>query len=581
MTIKNKILLSYVMLLIVPLSAITLIYYVKSKNIIEEKSIEQFHTVSELANQQFDQYFTDIENLSMNVLKSTTVQKHLREPLAPYGEWTQEDFQREIEMKRFLRGIYELKPGISSIILYGYNGQNYYYHPINRWDNGYDGWRESWVRETVEKEGAWVLSGKREEKQLYPQYNFPPEQVVTFSRLIKDLKSFSPLGVLAINVDISTLEQLAGVNTGDNQLIIYDQKGRLVVSSEGLNKDVQEGELLQVSETSPFTNWTSTYYASKEDLIKESKQMRNVAIVVTVALFLMASLLAHFIASGIVKPLRQLRINMKAVEKGEFSLKIDPAVRKNDEVGQLTQSFHQMVAQIDSLVEAIRKQEKQKRMTELSALQARINPHFMYNTLNGMRWVAMMEGNQRLADLITSFVYLLKFSAKNQDDWITLEKELQLLKYYVALMKMRHEQFDIRLEVEEGMEEHLVVPFLLQPIVENAIFHGLIPANRKGWIDVRMYTRDGKNEAVIRDNGVGMSEEKVEALFSPLGKVTREDQLNKIGLRNVHDRLRLQFGTETHLTVESTPGEGTVVYVIWPIVVKEKEGRKDEEYFIS
>ncbi|MBA4496477.1 sensor histidine kinase [Paenactinomyces guangxiensis] len=579
MTIKNKIFLSYVLLLVVPLLVITIVIYWESKGILEKKSIEQFHTVSELANQQFDQYFTDIENLSLNIFQRPIVQKNVSEPVNPGHQRTRDYFDKEIEMMNFLSGIYKLKPGISSIIIYGNNGRNYYYHPKKYWNSAYDGRQEEWFKKTVARDGAWVLSGKRDEKQLYNQYDKRPEEVVTFSRVIKNLETLDPIGVLAINVKVETLEKLAGVNTGSNKLVIYDQEGKPVVASIGLNPRLQGDEVLQVSSVSSFTHWKSTYYASKDDLIRESRQIRNVMILVTVLLLLVASILAHLITSGIVKPLYRLRVKMKAVERGEFHSGEDLFSVKRDEVGELTRGFNHMVNQIGMLVEDIRRQERQKREAELSALQARINPHFMYNTLNGLRFTAMMDGNHRLADLITSFVYLLKFSAKNQDSLITLQKELELLQHYVELMKMRNDQFQFRLKVDERIGNHLVIPFLLQPIVENAIFHGIVPSNQKGLIEVKVSVCDQANVAVIRDNGVGIAEEEQRRLLLPAKQSKQGENFNKVGLSNVYDRLRLQFGASADLKIKSSPNQGTEVRVVWPVIMKEREGQTDVERF--
>lgn len=563
-TIKNKILFSYVLLLIIPLSLVAMVNYIKSANILEEKAVEQFDTVSQLANQQFDQFFIDIDNLSKNIFQSSVVQRHLTQPFVPSNEY----YRGEVEISAFLKRICDLKPDISSIVIYGSNNRNYYYHPKRRWNSSYDGTQEQWYQEAVAKDGAWVLSGPREDRQLYNKFDKRPEQVVTFSRVIKNLKTLDPIGVLAINVEIETLEHLTGVDTGENNLVILDKEGKPVVASEELSKWENRDELLQVSTVSPVTGWTSTYFADKTELVKESKHIRNFMMGLTVLLLVMALFLANYISSGIVKPLSRLKLKMKDVEKGNFNSWQAVPVSQRDEVGELTQGFNHMVEQIEALVNEIQERERQKRETELSALQARINPHFMYNTLNGMRWMALMEGNQRLAELISSFVYLLKFSAKNQDNLITLEHETRLLKYYVDLMKMRHEPFEFRIRMDECMNDHKVVPFLLQPIVENAIFHGIAPLKRKGNIDVDLYVQDGMNVAVVRDDGVGMEQKRTESLLSDEQKDGHGEHFNKIGLKNVCDRLRLQFGSPASLDVTSKPGCGTEVRVIWPITVR-------------
>lgn len=343
-TIKNKILFSYVLLLIIPLSLVAMVNYIKSANILEEKAVEQFDTVSQLANQQFDQFFIDIDNLSKNIFQSSVVQRHLTQPFVPSNEY----YRGEVEISAFLKRICDLKPDISSIVIYGSNNRNYYYHPKRRWNSSYDGTQEQWYQEAVAKDGAWVLSGPREDRQLYNKFDKRPEQVVTFSRVIKNLKTLDPIGVLAINVEIETLEHLTGVDTGENNLVILDKEGKPVVASEELSKWENRDELLQVSTVSPVTGWTSTYFADKTELVKESKHIRNFMIGLTVLLLVMALFLANYISSGIVKPLSRLKLKMKDVEKGNFNSWQAVPVSQRDEVGELTQGFNHMVEQIEA-----------------------------------------------------------------------------------------------------------------------------------------------------------------------------------------------------------------------------------------
>jgi two-component system sensor histidine kinase YesM len=566
-TIKQKIFLSYVALLVFPLLLIATFTYFKSVTIIEDKSVRQFNTVSTLASQQFDEYFRDIENLSINILQNSLLQKNLKQPYIPPSEWTTRQIENENEIRLFLNGIYRLKPGISSIMIYGFNDVDYYYHPTRRWDDSVDGSMEEWYRKSIEMNGVWTLSGKREERQLFNTLDPNPEEVVTFSRLIKDLDSFQPLGVMVINVKIEKLEGLATTNDSSSQFIIVDQEDTSIVGSDLDEIRVGEEDLLKVSTFSPYTKWTAVYITSKDALYRESKQIRNFVMGITVILLVVALLLAHSISAGIVKPLRNLREKMKDVAKGEFNSKLPYPNR--DEVGELTHGFNRMVERVKELVVEIRNQEQQKMEIELNAMQARINPHFMYNTLNGIRWVAMMDGNQRVTDLITSFVYLLQSSAKNKDPLVSVKNELELIRHYVELMKMRNDQFDFYLNVEDEMMDHLIIPFILQPIVENAIFHGIIPSKERGIIHVDLRVIKDYNVAIVKDNGIGMNEETLKGLFVSKASSGDQENLNKIGIQNVYDRLKLQFQMHSDLQVMSELGEGTEVIIQWPIIQKE------------
>ncbi len=563
-TIEKKILRSYLLLLIIPLCLITVFNYTQSAGTIQKKSVEQFYTVTEVINNQFDQYFRDVENLSINVLQEPRIQTVLRQPFIPSNAWTTKQIEDDTRVSNFLYGIYKLKPGISSILVYGFNDMNYFYHPTRRWNISYDGRQEEWYQKTIEADGSWILSGRRTELQLFSTLDMEKETVVTISRVIKDLDTFKPLGVLYINIKLDMLDTLSTWNERPNRLDITDQSGDPVIE-KGDWLGTEPDNWIKVTTVSDFTQWKVNYYASKEELFSETKRIRNLLFAITLFLILLAFIVARGISSGIAMPLNNLKLKMRDVGTGEFEHGV--ILTDTDEIEELANGFNYMVLRIKKLVEEIQQKEEQRLQIELGALQARINPHFMYNTLNGMRWIAMMEGNQKLSELIASFIYLLKFSAKNKESLITIENEISLLNAYVDLMKMRYEQFDFVIDAETGMYQYLIIPFLLQPIVENAIFHGVVPASRKGEILVKIYRENGKIITIVQDNGIGMDDTTRQRLL--FSDNTEEEHYSKIGIKNVYDRLKLQFGAEADLSVESVQGEGTRISIHWPAILKE------------
>lgn len=561
-SIRWKMFCSYVVLLVLPLSTVAMLNYWKSADVIEEKSISQFHNVSLLANQQFDQYFRDIETLSFNVMESPIIQDRLKQQYVQPNDWTTEQIEQEEKVRRFLGSLFKMKQGIDSIILYGNNGIYDYYQPIRTvWNNDIQARNEEWYKRAALADGRWILTGLREESQLLSTLEPVPKKVVTFSRVLKDENTFQTLGVLAIHIDSVTLQELAVIKDPGTRLTILDEEGVSVVSNANFTGNETGGEWLKVSSSSDFTGWNSVAMISKDELFVESRNIRNWIIIMTVALTFVALLTANFISSGIVKPLLRLKKQMKVVEQGELYTLSGPFPR--DEFGDLSSSFNQMVQRIRSLLDEVRLQEQQKLQIELSALQARINPHFLYNTLNGIRWTAMAEGNNRVAELIASFVYLLQFSARNNASLIPLAEEEQLLTHYVELMKMRNDQFDYEIKIDEAVRSSLIIPYLLQPIVENAIFHGIVPLKVRGQLMIHLYGEQGRVYASVDDNGIGMSAAQVEALYASFTVAEGIDHV-KIGIGNVHDRLKLRYEGKAELTVRSLQGQGTSVIISWP-----------------
>ncbi|QTH42694.1 sensor histidine kinase [Cohnella sp. LGH] len=571
-TIKSKILVSFIVLLIIPMSLIAVINYLKSASILEVKAREQFQYLSEGTNQQFTQYMKNLDTLSMNIVEAPVIQKRLMQPFVPPVEWTTKQIEQESEVKKFLAGIHKLTPGLAGIAVFGYNGIVDYTHPDRNFVAEFDYVQEEWFKKAAARNGSWVLSGRRVERE-FSSYQSPGEvEVVTFARVINSLNSLRPMGVLAINMKISEFEAILGIADRERYVVILDEEGRTILSTNGAEDRLRDEGWLQSSSLSPVTGWTSIHLTSKEELFKESKNIRSFIIMLTILLSACAVVLAQLLSSGIVRPLQTLKDKMQQIEKGQFQGEITLVHR--DEVGELTQRFNRMMVRMKSLLEENRYREQQKAQLEMDALQARINPHFLYNTLMALRIQAVTDGNRKLGELIASLVHLLKFSAKNKRKMIKLRDELELISQYVKLMQLRNENFDFRLEVEPDLSEHLVFPFLLQPIVENAVFHGIGPLHRRGTIRVTLHKSSGQIVAVVEDDGVGMDRTASRKLLEAGEEAEGGDHYHKIGVRNVYERLKRQFGEAADIQVESRPQAGTKVSVRWPVL---KEGDESHE----
>ncbi len=571
-SIKSKILVSFIVLLAIPMALIAVFNYYKSASILEDKAREQFQYLSEATNQQFTQYVKNLDTLSMNIVEAPVIQARLTQPFVPAVSWTTKQIEEEYEVKKFLTGIHKLTPGLSGIAVIGDNGIVDYTHPDRNFVPEFDYVQEDWYKKAVERNGNWVLGGRRVEREFDSYQSRGEIEVVTFARLIKSLNSLQPMGVLAINMKISEFEGILGIADRDRQVVILDEDGRTILSTNGAEDRLSDPNWLQISSLSPVTGWTSINLTSKEELFKESKNIRSFIIVLTILLSASAAVMANLLSSGIVKPLQTLKNKMRQIEKGDFQGEIMPAHR--DEVGELTQRFNRMMARMKGLLEENRYREQQKAQLELDALQARINPHFLYNTLMALRIQAVTDGNRKLGELIASLVHLLKFSAKNKRKMIKLGDELELISQYVKLMQLRNESFDFRLEAEPDLSEHLTFPFLLQPIVENAVFHGIGPLRRRGSIRVTLGKSGGQIVAVVEDDGVGMDAEASRKLLESAGEAEGGEQYHKIGVRNVYERLKRQFGEAADIEVDSRPQAGTRVSVRWPVLTEGEESHE-------
>ncbi len=281
---------------------------------------------------------------------------------------------------------------------------------------------------------------------------------------------------------------------------------------------------------------------------------------ITTTIIMIASALAAFILSFITskhisKPISALVGAMKRVEQGDLQVRLEETGR-NDEMGTLHAGFNDMVQQIRELIELTKEEERQLREAERRALQAQINPHFLYNTLYTIKAIAKLHGEEQILTISTELGRLLRNAIDSSDDVIPLGDSLDLVESYLAIQNIRFpSKLKTTIDIDESIRPVLAPKLIIQPFVENAVTHGLEPKLDNWRLRITAFRRDDTIVILIQDNGVG---------FTPC---FTEDPMQKerhIGLENVRKRLELFYGGKASLTVTSRPGRGTVVRIILP-----------------
>lgn len=264
------------------------------------------------------------------------------------------------------------------------------------------------------------------------------------------------------------------------------------------------------------------------------------------------------------KPLKELCVAMKRFEKGDFEQKV--AVTTGGEVGEVAAGFNQMVDAIKKLIDTNYVMTLQEKESELRALQAQINPHFLYNTLDALYWRATNEGNDEIAEDILSLSQLFRHVLGQGNAQTDIGNEKELLEEYLHIQKMRFsDHLDYEIHMEEAILSHMIPKLILQPFVENAVVHGFERDGGDCLIRV-----DGKREGewivfTVEDNGVGMSEEQLQDIWEvPDAKRYAGQRIGRYAIRNVKERLELLYGDGFTLTIESTVGHGTCVMIRIP-----------------
>lgn len=269
-------------------------------------------------------------------------------------------------------------------------------------------------------------------------------------------------------------------------------------------------------------------------------------------------------SSEVNKPIDRLVKHVGRIAEGNFIQ--DKTLESRDEIGLIGKAVNSMSGQIEQLMEKRLEDEKEKNSLEIRLLQAQINPHFLYNTLDSIKWIAVIQKNSGIVKAVTALSKLLKNMAKGVDEHVTLKEELDFVRDYVTLEKLKYvEMFDLVVEIDdEKLYDAKIVKLTLQPLVENAIFSGIEPGGKNGTILIRAYQQENCLYIEVRDNGVGIPEEKIPQLLNHTEKL-KGDQMSSIGMPNVDRRLKLIYGEEYGLSVESRVEEYTRITVKVPL----------------
>lgn len=291
-----------------------------------------------------------------------------------------------------------------------------------------------------------------------------------------------------------------------------------------------------------------------------SYNMKKITIISSLIFLILSGIITIVITRSIHIPLKQLTMEMDQVRQGDFRLSTEDGY--HDEISEIKQNFSYMVKEVERLTLDIVSRERQMKQAEIAALQAQINPHFLSNTLGSIQWMAELQGAKNIEDITGSLIHLLHLCVRKGSTWITMKEEVEYLRCYINVQKYRYlDKFEVIFDIEEAICQVKVPQFILQPVLENAIIHGIAPMTGQGLITVSAKA-GSRLVVVILDSGVGMSEGKTNSMFDSggIGKAN----FNNIGLKNIRERLVLYYGEDFLFEIESKEGTYTRVVMELP-----------------
>lgn len=450
--------------------------------------------------------------------------------------------------------------------------------------------QEDWYRQLQASSGKMVWLG------VYPHSlidQVEDSPVFAFGRQLYDLNEHKPIGIVLYETDPKpVLDALENLKLGaHSQVYLMSPDGRFVTSatdpqpdaarlpklpaSEQVMVQQERGQLVVASKLS-FSGWWVMSITPDKDLNVELVELKRYLLIVISALILVSTLIASIVSQTISSPLKKLIREMRQVEVGNFGGMVK--VSSYQEINILVASFNRMVRRIEELIERVKLSSVSEKNAELHALQSQVNPHFLYNTLDMIYWMLDEEGNEQLGELVLSLSSMFRYSSQWEDGAdVSLSEELEQIGHYLKIISIRLEgRLVIVTNIDERWLNIRVPKMTVQPVIENAVKHGLEPLSRQGILKV--YTRqEGDHlELIVEDNGDGMNGEQLARLQESLnvdspdsaGASGREGGKSGIGLQNLHRRLRFMFGEGYGLQIQSFPGEGTQVAIVLPIPVE-------------
>jgi two-component system sensor histidine kinase YesM len=386
--------------------------------------------------------------------------------------------------------------------------------------------------------------------------------------------------------DGSTMQGSLLLMDGDNRLVyarppygsysVFDKKFELTGIPESLfhTRWLQYDwhgpgaeELFLTRSRTNFVGWQVVWVTDKRTLLSPLERLVEYSGLLAGLSLLLSLAIAGVISVLVSRPIRRIARTMNEVSKGKLDVAIH--MPRTDELGFLASQFNRMVGRIRGLIEDLRATEEQRKIADFKALQAQIKPHFLFNTLNTISVVVRRGELSRADALISALTDQLRYSLDASPAPVPLREELKSLESYIVLMAARYPgAFTFESDIDPLVLDCLIPKFALQPLVENAIFHGLVPAGREETLFVGA-SMDGETwDIMIEDGGVGMTEDKVRELTAQL---ERDEPTGRIGVANVHRRLKHLFGDRYKLRIESAPDAGTRLLLTLPVVVEREK----------
>ena len=588
-SLKNRALSQTAVLIIVTMCIMVTVFYMvfHSRAFNERGKYEEENLVNMEA--YLNSYLEEVDSIAKNVNYNYYLQDYLETVIKEEDDYVDSGIGKnmrsyEMSSQAFSDTLLS-RADISSIMIFGkkkmlLNRSMYTYQKV-----ALDYSKLDWYAKAVAKPQDAIITGPN-------RHSFfdTDDEVISLSREVQSYENGTFRGVILINLNMNKITEICNSfqEKQENFICIINDKGELVYEQQNgrerfafdekenrqelntaLGKTKEScfrlnyrGEKYLVTRTDmKTTGWTLVSMVPYKSVMAETMAISGVMILAVAITLIVTLLLLNRILTGVVKPLKKLEKYMVQVNPDNMDQRME--ILTDDEIGHLSMKFNQMMDRIRNLKEQVIEEQEDKRKYELQALQAQINPHFLYNTLDSIIWMAETNDSNIVA-MTEALAKLFRISLNKGNEEISLERELEHVKNYLIIQSMRYaDKFTYEISAEPGVERCRTIKLILQPIVENCIYHGIKKKRGTGKITIRAYRREHNLIIEVSDDGCGMPEEICRKILSD--EIESENISGSgIGVKNVNERIQLRFGKKYGLSYSSEEGVGTTVTYVLP-----------------
>lgn len=568
-SIRSKIMASITGITFLTVISIAAVFYSKSVNLIEENYVTVFQQRISLLSETIDEVLMDVCYVGINASCDNEIEESISEYLKTGNEKELVNTAEQLRMYKSredaISSIYLFIPETAQIV----TTMDYpvYKSEIN-----------------VDMDAPYAVGGAG--PLVISDIINSEKRMLSFVEFVKDSEG-NNIALLYTNIEENKLFYDFFDNSEDKEIneFVLLHENQVIASNRnfqmgdtykeykkaepyvtGENATGSDDRYIYVYSEGNFSGCGIFAHADKKVVLRDMSQMRIRVIEMAVIFILLSLLPAAYITKVVAKPVKKLVDTVQHVSEGDMTARTERI--SDDEIGLLSEKFNQMLDQIQELIRQVIVEEEMKKDAELEALQYQITPHFMYNTLNSIKCAALIKGEKELAKVVEDFVELLQTCISKKGSFLTVAEEVNILEKYICLQEFRSgESFQVKYEIQSEAAQCLIPRLILQPLVENALIHGMDIKQRQGQMIIRAWTDNGVLYMEVEDNGRGMTAEQIKDLLRSKAKKTKG--LTAVGVPNVRDRLKLYYKEKAKLSYKSS-SNGTTASIYLPEIQNEE-----------